>query len=149
MASDRVWPGSLMQCEVCGTEMKYAGLGEYRCPECGNKMLNDYGRVRLYLEEHPGATQTEVAKATGVSPVRIRQLLLDDRIEISANSQVFLYCEMCGAQIRSGVRCKNCEEKFKKGIEAERKAERIGPNVSGHASAEKNSSSGEMRFIKK
>lgn len=149
MAGDRTWPGSVLKCSECGAEMKYVGLGEYRCQECGNSLLNDYGRVRLYLEEHPGATQSEVARATGVPPIRIRQLLLDDRIEISSNSQVFLYCEMCGAQIRSGVRCRTCEEKYKKEVEAERKAERIGPNISGHTLGTGGGSAGEMRFLKK
>lgn len=149
MAGERTWPGSVLKCGECGAEMKYAGLGEYRCPECGFSVLNDYGRVRAYLEGHPGATQSEVAKATGVPPTRIRQLLLDERIEISANSQVFLHCEMCGAVIRSGVRCQKCEEKYKKEIEAERKAERASSFMTGHAAVEKGNASGEMRFLKK
>ena len=149
MAGERTWPGAVIKCEECGTDMKYAGLGEYRCQECGNIVLNDYGRVRSYLEAHPGATQTEVSKATGVSTNRIRQLLLDDRIEITSNSQVFLYCEKCGKPIRSGVRCKECEDKYRKELEAERKAERIGPNVTGHAFSDKGTANGEMRFLKK
>lgn len=148
MAGERTWPGAFQKCSECGSEMKYAGLGEYRCSECGNSILNDYGRVRLYLEEHPGATQSEVSKATGVSPNRIRQLLLDERIEISANSQIFLYCEMCGAPIRSGVRCLKCEEKYKKEIAAEKKAERASSFMTGHAASDKGGT-GEMRFLKK
>ena len=149
MAGDRTWPGSVQRCSECGSEMKYRGLGEFICQECGNVVLNDYGRVRAYLEEHPGATQTEVSKATGVSPNRIRQLLMEERIEISANSSVFLFCEMCGAPIRSGVRCLKCEEKYKKGVELERKSERVHSNISGHAMGAQGHASGEIRFVKK
>ena len=103
-------------CAECGGEMKYAGLGEFRCVECGNVQFNDYGRVRAYLEAHPGAMQSEVSRATGVSPNRIRQLLVEERIEISANSNIFLNCEMCGMPIRSGSRCPKCEERYQKEI---------------------------------
>ena len=149
MENIRSWPGAIQNCAECGGEMKYAGLGEFRCVECGNVQFNDYGRVRAYLEAHPGAMQSEVSRATGVSPNRIRQLLVEERIEISANSNIFLNCEMCGMPIRSGSRCPKCEERYQKEIANERKAERANSFKSGHMVNDKKNASGEMRFLKK
>ncbi len=141
-------PGAPGRCSACGGKLKYKGLGEYECEECANMEYDDYGKVRGYLEKHPGALQGEVSKATGVPANRIRGLLQQERIEIAAGSGVFLYCEMCGEKIRSGVRCPKCEAAFRKEVEARKRSERTHPDISGH-STNKEGGTGEMRFIKK
>lgn len=98
-------------CENCGGRVQYKGIGEYRCEDCKAVMYDDYGKVRNYLEENRGATQVEVSQATGVSTSTIRQLLRDDRLEVSADSAVFLHCEICGTPIRSGRYCTECQTK--------------------------------------
>jgi len=98
-------------CEKCGGRVEYKGIGEYKCEDCKAVMYDDYGKVRNYLEENRGATQGEVAAATGVSTNTIRQLLRDDRLEVAENSAVFLHCEICGSPIRSGRYCVACEKK--------------------------------------
>ena len=143
-----VMTGRPANCTRCGGTLNYCGLGQYRCEDCGNIEMDDYGKVRAYLEEHPGAMQHDVAVATGVPAGRIRQLLLEDRIEIAATSGLFLHCEMCGVPIRSGVRCKECEKKFQTQLEHEKKANRASAFMSGH-SAMPEKQSGEMRFLKK
>ena len=140
-------PGIPVRCSECEGKLKYRGLGQYVCEDCGHVEMDDYGKVRAYLEEHPGAMQRDVSIATGVPTARIRQLLLDERIEISAASGIFLNCEMCGAPLRSGVRCKECEQKYKAKIEQEKKANRVQNQISGHA-ATQNKGAGEMRFLK-
>ena len=143
-----VMPGRPGRCSKCGGALNYHGLGQYWCEDCDNIEMDDYGKVRAYLEMHPGAMQHDVSKATGVPPGRIRQLLFEDRIEIAATSGIFLHCEMCGTPIRSGVRCVECEKKYQIQIEHEKKANRASSFMSGH-SATTDKSSGEMRFIKK
>ena len=96
-------------CEKCGGTVKYEGVGEYACIQCGFIMYDDYGKVRNYLETHKGATQYQVSEATGVSTAAIRHMLKDDRIEVSANSAIFLTCEACGKSIRSGRFCDSCQ----------------------------------------
>lgn len=101
--------GKPLKCEECGeTKLDYKGLGEYKCSKCGLIMFDEYGLVRNFLDKHPGATQVEVAKETGVSKAHIRAMLKDDKIEISKDSLVFMTCEKCGAEIRSGRLCSNC-----------------------------------------
>lgn len=95
-------------CDKCGGSMKYRGIGEYSCEKCNNIMYDDYGKVRNYLESHPGATQVEVAQATGVGKTVIRRFLREDKIEIAPNSLVFMYCERCKSPIRSGRYCDRC-----------------------------------------
>ena len=97
-----------INCERCGNKVLYKGVGEYECAECGFIMFDDYGKVRNYLETHKGATQGQVAAATGVSTNTIRQLLRDDRLEVAPNSAVFLSCDVCGTPIRSGRFCPAC-----------------------------------------
>jgi len=97
------------KCDRCGGQMKYNGVGEYKCEDCSNQMFDDYGKVRNYLESHKGATQGEVSAATGVSTNAIRQMLRDDRLEVAPNSAIFMSCEICGASIRSGRFCDSCQ----------------------------------------
>ena len=99
-------------CEKCGkSDPEYQGVGEYKCRDCGFIMYDDYGRVRNYLEAHRGATQSQVANATGVSMEVIRQLLREERIEIVSTSNVFMECEICKTPIRSGRYCMACAKK--------------------------------------
>ena len=106
-------------CEKCGkSDPEYMGVGEYKCRQCGFLMYDDYGKVRNYLDEHRGATQSQVSNATGVSMETIRQLLCEERLEIVSNSVVFMECEMCKTPIRSGRYCMACEKKIKAKEEA-------------------------------
>ena len=99
-------------CEKCGkANPEYKGVGEYKCTECGYIMYDDFGIVRNYLEAHRGATQSQVANATGVSMEVIRQLLREERIEIVSTSNVFMECELCKTPIRSGRYCMACAKK--------------------------------------
>ena len=141
-------PGAPGRCSSCGGELKYLGLGEYECKECRNVEYDDYGKVRSYLEKHPGALQGEVSRATGVPANRIRGLLEQERIEIAAGSGMYLYCSVCGEKIRSGRMCPKCESQYKRDAEAMKRSNRTQPDISGH-SVNKDKAPGEMRFLKK
>lgn len=98
-----------IKCDMCGhITLIYDGVGEYRCEQCNNVMYDDYGIVRRYLEKNPGATQGQVSKITGVPTSVIRRLLKEGKIQIANGSYVFLHCERCGKDIRSGKYCDNC-----------------------------------------
>ena len=96
-------------CPNCNNELIFKGVGEYYCSKCRIYELDDYGKVRGFIEKRPGATSTEIEIGTGVSQKIIRELLRQSRIEISSGSAYFLKCEECGAQIKSGVFCEKCE----------------------------------------
>ena len=102
-------PSVPYRCEECGSNhIKYQGVGSYICEDCRHEMFDDYGKVRNYLDAQHGATLHDAAMATGVPQNKIRQLIREERFEIAANSAVFMRCEMCGADIRSGRYCDEC-----------------------------------------
>ena len=134
-----------VSCEKCGSsDIKFMGLGEYRCSDCGHKMYDDYGKVREYLDAHRGATQAEVYEATGVSVNKIRQFLRDEKIEIAPNSLVFIHCESCGRQIVSGRFCADCASKRAK-LDVKTDGRSTMKNVSGVGMGSKGDS-GAKRF---
>lgn len=65
----------LEQCSECGGKLEYLGIGKYKCVECGNEMLDDYGKIKEYLWEHGPTPAIVLAKETGVSREKINIVL--------------------------------------------------------------------------
>ena len=101
------------ECSICHGGMRFVGVGEYHCEKCGSVEFDDYGKVRLYIEQHRGATAKEVEDAIGVSQRSIRYMLKEGRIEVADGSKVFLKCEACGCSIRMGRYCPVCESRMR------------------------------------
>ena len=55
------------KCDKCGGRCKYKAQGIYECVECRNTMMDDYGKVRVYLEENGRQPAVVIAEETGVS----------------------------------------------------------------------------------
>lgn len=123
-------------CKNCSGVMVYKGVGEYQCEDCKAIDYDDYGKVRLYIETHKGATAAEAAMATGVPRGKIMQMLKEERFQISEDSKTFLKCEVCGKMIRAGRFCSVCEAKYHQAVEAglrEDATERKKKFISGHS----------------
>lgn len=140
------------RCSKCGYDLTFKGVGSYMCERCHNVEYDDYGLVRNYVEIHPGASVAEVSDATGVDERDINEMLRDGRIEIAAESKVFLKCDGCGKEIRFGKYCSECSKlaaaaRAKKMRDKER-AERS-KNLSGVAVATDSAASGAKRFERK
>lgn len=134
------------RCERCGSlNVKYDGVGEYKCEDCGFMMYDDYGRVRAFLERNPGATVVETSMATGVSKQRIRHLLEEDKIQIAPGSAVYLHCARCGADITSGRYCANCLKE----VTAAEKANAVKNRIAGGFGTGKTDDRGARRFERK
>lgn len=132
------------KCVECGGVMVFKGVGEYHCEECGAVAYDDYGKVRLYLEEHKGANVVEVEHETGVSQKSIRQMLRESRLQVAENSRTFLNCEICKKTIRSGRVCPECELKVhRKAEEQMRKVK----NLQGFGTGQ-SGESGQRRFMR-
>ncbi len=102
--------------------MIFKGCGEYECENCRNIEYDDYGKARNYIEKNPGATSVDITLNTGVTQKAIRQMLKESRLEVAQDSKVLLRCEMCGADIRTGVLCKNCEVTYHRKLEEKQRA---------------------------
>ena len=133
-------------CKECGGVMIFKGVGEYHCEECGSVDFDDYGKVRGYIEEHKGATAAQIEEAVGVPQRTIRRLLKDGRLEIAEGSKVFMRCELCGKQIRSGQYCPECEIKVHRNLE-EKQREMLNKNARGFG-LEQRSEEGQKRFTR-
>lgn len=134
-------------CEKCGGVMIFKGVGEYKCEDCGNLEYDDYGKVRNYVEQHPGTTSAQASAATGVTQKSIRVMLKEERLEIAANSTSFLKCESCGTKIRSGRFCKSCETVYHRSLEEQARANR-NADLSGYGTERQKGESGAKRFTK-
>lgn len=120
------------ECTKCGGTMVFKGVGEYQCEKCKAVAYDDYGIVRLYIEQHRGATAAEIEDATGISQRTIRQMLKEERLEVTKDSACFLRCEICGENIRSGRFCAKCQTD-KKRIEELQKREEKKKSIQGHS----------------
>ena len=78
-----------VRCSKCGKMLKYLGVGEYKCEDCGYTEYDDYGLVRSFLEKHPGANVVQVERATGVSRKVISLLVKQCKIEVRGKGQIF------------------------------------------------------------
>lgn len=95
-------------CERCGALFKYVGFGDEVCPLCAETVKREFESVKAYLNEHGAKNMYEISIATGVDQKVISRYLRQGRLEIPAGSDVFIKCEMCGAEIRSGRFCMKC-----------------------------------------
>lgn len=133
-------------CKQCGGVMVFVGVGEYHCEQCGEVDYDDYGKVRLYIEKHKGATAAEVEAAVGVPQRTIRRMLKESRIEVAEGSKTFMHCELCGKQIRSGIYCVECEMKIHRNMEAEQR-EKLKKDAKGYGMG-KSGDEGQRRFMR-
>lgn len=96
------------ECEKCGSKMKYIASGVYQCSNCSHEMLDDYGKVKEFLEKNGPAPMIVIRQATGVPTEAIEMFLKEGRVEIPDGSGYYMKCEKCGCAIRFGRFCPEC-----------------------------------------
>lgn len=133
-------------CKKCGGVMIFKGVGEYHCEDCGAVDYDDYGKVRMYIEEHRGATAAQIEDAVGVSQRAIRQMLKDGRLEVTVDSRTFLHCELCGKAIRYGQYCQECETAIHRNLESKQR-EQIKKDIQVKGTGQKGED-GQKRFMR-
>ncbi len=95
-------------CPNCDTPMHYKYAGIYICETCGAEELNDFGKIKRYLDEHGPTNAIELSAQTGVKRSKIGEFLRLGRVEIPENSPVYIHCKGCGVAIRYGNYCLEC-----------------------------------------
>ena len=133
-------PGTPQSCDKYGGKCNYKAQGVYECVKCGNTMLDDYGKVRLYLDENGRMPAVVIAAETGVSVSTIQKYLRDGQLEIPDGSSVYVKCEKCGTDIRFGIYCASCAAQLSKDIQGTIHMGNIGERP-------KNKGNGQMRFL--
>ena len=100
---------SIVVCKECSGIMRYKGGGAYACEDCGFEVLDDYGKVRQFLEKRGPSNILEISAGTGLDRGVVNKLLKDGRLEVSQHSSVQLVCRRCGMGIRYGEYCSRCQ----------------------------------------
>lgn len=108
--------GETKVCVRCKRMFTYMGYGHFYCPACKKLDEADFTKVKEYIYENGTAPAFEVFENTGVSLERITQYLREGRLEIPEMSPIFIRCEMCSADIRSGRLCPDCAGKLTKSM---------------------------------
>lgn len=103
-------------CETCGAKAFYLDSGRYQCSCCECVTLDDFGKVKMYIEEHGTSSALEISCATGVSQATIEDFLRKGRVEIPEGSKYYIRCERCGCSIRYGRYCPDCIGELAGGI---------------------------------
>lgn len=106
-----------VQCDVCGSKVYHIGRGEYKCSDCENVMLDDFGKIKALLEEQGPTAILTISEITGVSMQTIEMLLKDGQVELTEDSKYFLECAKCGCSIKSGRFCGDCARELASGVQ--------------------------------
>lgn len=106
-----------MFCKKCGGKYEYKALGEYECPECGFIELDEYGKIRVFLDEHGPMPAVKISAATKVPIPVIDQYLREGRLEIPDGSPIYITCEKCNTNIRFGRFCPACAASLSKELQ--------------------------------
>ncbi len=104
-------------CKSCRGKVFHIGGGRYQCKTCDTIILDDFGKVKQFLEANGPSTAPVIAQHTGVRMDVIEWFLKNGRVEIMENSRYFLQCERCGCSIRSGRFCIDCARELTGGIQ--------------------------------
>lgn len=129
-------------CPKCGGKYNDNTLGIYKCPRCGYEELDDYGKVRDFLEKNGSSSAITIASETGVSVGNINRFLRQGKIEIPNGSSTYIKCQRChDVDLRYGRFCPACAMEMAKELEGALSAEDIGEVP------KENNNGGKMHFI--
>lgn len=98
----------MRNCRRCGKLFVYTGMPI--CRDCIEQDEADFQTVKQYIYEHPLCSLAEVSSETDVAVKKITRFLKEGRLEIVKGSNIFIECESCGKQIKSGRFCKSCSD---------------------------------------
>lgn len=123
-------------CRECGGRMLYKAGGMYKCEKCGNEDLDDFGRIKQFLEDNGPAPIITICRATGVERDVVDYCLKQGRIEIPNGSKYYVKCENCGTAIRYGRYCSACANELQGKLkirqeEVGEKPREINPEMAG------------------
>lgn len=93
-------------CLRCRKEYTYAGLGKYICEKCGDVFLDEYGKVREFVDEYGSAYSIlDISLKTGVPKKYIDIFIKEGRFDKVNRVR---RCKKCGDIIETGDLCRQC-----------------------------------------
>ncbi|MBQ5386657.1 MAG: flagellar protein [Lachnospiraceae bacterium] len=104
-------------CRTCKRLFNYVS-GPQICPACKDELEKKFYEVKEYIRENPKQGIKEIAEATGTTTQQLQQWVREERLEFSADSDIMLTCESCGAPIRTGRFCEKCKNNMANSMSA-------------------------------
>lgn len=95
-------------CGYCGGDLEKISRGVYRCRKCGRENYDYFQTVRNFLRKYGAKPAIIIERETGVPRHVIEQFVSDEYLEIPKLEPMRLSCVKCGASIRTGTLCENC-----------------------------------------
>lgn len=130
------------RCELCHNRMNYIGSGRYRCTFCGAEILDEFGKIKAFLDQNGPTPSGIIAQQTGISLDRIDAYLRKGMVEIQDGGKYYLTCERCGCDIRYGRYCPECaKSEIKDGFRTSYQ------DVGERPKTQNNEMSGKMHFL--
>lgn len=126
-------------CKECKGLTEYLYSGVYRCTVCGKEELDNFGKVKAFIEANGPSSAYIISEGTGVSMQEIDLFLRTGRVEIPDGSDIFIKCERCACDIRYGRFCPECVRELANGIKRAFLVEDIGERPKKY--------DGKMRFL--
>lgn len=99
-------------CKKCGGKLYYQDSGYYQCELCGAGEYDDFGKIKVYLEENGPTPELWISRDTGVEVEIIELFLKNGRLEIPEGSKFYIQCERCGCSLRFGRFCYGCTKEL-------------------------------------
>ncbi len=102
-------------CKNCGKLFNYI-RGQALCPACQKEMDAKFKEVKKYVYDHPNVGIHQLAKDMEVSVQQINRWVREERLIFSEDSDIGVFCEKCGALIRTGRLCDKCKKELMGGL---------------------------------
>lgn len=100
-------------CTECfGRRLRKTDLHTYVCESCNHEMYDDFGKIRNYLDQFPGANAMEISLGTGVSKDVIKECLKEGYLEVVPGARTISICTQCGRSTTNIGLCDFCREKL-------------------------------------
>ena len=99
-------------CKECGGRLYYSNEGVYECYDCGSTELDDFGKIKKYIEKNGPSPAIWISKDTGIDVEIINVYLKNGRLEIPEGSKFYIKCERCGCALRYGRYCLGCTKEL-------------------------------------
>ncbi|MGE5579862.1 MAG: MerR family transcriptional regulator [Bacillota bacterium] len=99
--------GNIRNCRRCGRLFVF--VGGPVCPDCLAKEEEQYRKVKLYIDDHPGCGVQETSDETGVPVDIVVEFLRQGLLVTGSGPEGQLVCMICRRPITKGRICPRCE----------------------------------------